>query len=738
LTATLKVLRTVEEVKALQAYLADKPTIAVDTETTGLVKGSEIIGFSVCAELDVAYYVVLAYWELDPVIGTCGDLRVTKGGVTLETGQPLPGKLVRNPEVKAASKELLESLKRKQLIYHNATFDCGVIEDFFGVALMPYTYVDTLILAHLLDENRAVGLKDLAVSIFGEHSADEQKAMKESVTRNGGLLTKAAYELYKADSELIGKYGAQDTLLTLRLLYELLPQLYEQNLDDFFFTESMPLLRGPTYDLNRTGVRIDQERLQTLKKQLEADCLEAKAYIEAEIKAYVSEKYPGTNKKNTFNIDAGAQLAWLIFEKLGNPIDKLTDGGRDVAKALQLKLPYTLSAKREFVRVMRDNLGRIYEGATLNVKTGKMGRPKKVKEYWNYLTCDEEAISKFSGRYRWVDRLLRYKKDKKLLNTYLSGIETAMQYGVVRASFMQHGTVTGRYSCASPNLQNLPRDDKRVKSCFIARPGKVFVGADFSQLEARVFASFSKDEALLKCFKDGLDFYSVMGARVFKKIDCHLKKNGSPDSFPVKYKALREASKVFSLAIPYGTLAPQMSGEMQKKAKQVKSIAECQEIIDQYFETYPSVEVLMLTSHEQVKTHGVCYNLFGRHRRVPDAKLVPTRYGKNTPHSELPREARGLLNQGMNFPIQSTGASIMNRACIRGWENIQTLAATDSRWEEVKLVLQIHDEVVLEGPEELAEDMVALLQDAMQNTTVLPGVDLIADPKIAKVISDLK
>ena len=145
----------------------------------------------------------------------------------------------------------------------------------------------------------------------------------------------------------------------------------------------------------------------------------------------------------------------------------------------------------------------------------------------------------------------------------------------------------------------------------------------------------------------------------------------------------------------------------------------------------------MLESHELAKKNGVVFNLFGRPRRIPEAMEIPKVYG-NTPHGELPYQARTLLNLAMNHRVQSTAASIMNRSAIAAWKAIQSRAEADARWAEVKIVLQVHDELILEGPEALAQEMVALLKNAMENTVSLPGVDLIAEPKVAGNLADLK
>lgn len=702
----LIIIRTLQELARLSEYLNDKDFVAYDTETTGVEKESEIIGFSICADVEAGYYVILSYWDV-----------AQQKIVSLET--------------KAGAKAFLERLKEKNLIMHNAVFDCWMTANNFQVELMPSVHTDTMILGHLLNENRSNGLKELGVALFGEYAADEQKVMKESVYKNGGVLTKQLYELYKADADLIAKYGAKDAILTLKLFYELVPQLYDEKLDQFFYDdESMPLLRGPTYDMNTTGLRVDPERLANLKATLQAEIAEAKAFILKEIEPHIKDKYPGTSKAKMFNIGASKQLAWLLFIKLENEFGTLTDSGKEVCKFLDLKLPYAPGAKREFIRVCQENFGRVYEEAALNPKTGKMSRPKKIGEPWNYLAAGKATLGKLAPSYKWVQKLLEYAKNTKLLSTYVEGIQSRMKYNVIRPNFLQHGTTSGRYSCKNPNFQNLPRDDKRVKSCIISRQGKVFVGADYSQLEPRVFASVSQDETLMACFAKGEDFYSVVGAPIYDKDGYSLYKS-EENSFAKKFPKLRDNSKIIALATPYGRTAMQQAGAMGI------SIEESRMLIDKYFTAYPKVELMMLESHEQAKANGVVHNLFGRPRRIPEAKKIKRIYG-NTPHAELPYEMRTLLNLAMNHRVQSTGASIMNRAAIACWKEIRSRAKTDVRWLEVKVILQVHDELILEGPADLEEQMIEVLKTAMEETTVLPGVELVAEPKAAYNLADLK
>lgn len=701
------IIRTLAELNELSEYIKDKQYIAFDTETTGVDKDAEIIGFSICADVSAAYYVILAYWDV-----------TQQKLIYLETN----GKKT----------DFFNSLIGKDLIMHNSVFDCQVVFNTTNVDLMPSVHTDTMILGHILNENRSNGLKELGVSLFGEDVRKEQIEMKESVVANGGVLTKHKYELYKANAELIAKYGAKDALLTWNVFNVFIPELYNEELDHFFYIdESMPLLRGPTYELNTTGLRIDHERLQKLKLELETECMELKSFIYKEIDSYVKNKYPGTGKTNVFNIGASKQLAWLLYDKLGNDFNVLTDSGKEVCKALSSKLPYTAKARRDFIFVCKASKDRIYQEATFNPKTKKMGRPKKVLDYWNYLACGKESLSKYSKKYKWVEKLLEYAKSLKLLNTYVEGIQSRMKYNTIRPSFLQHGTTSGRYSSRNPNFQNLPRDDKRIKSCIIARPGKVFVGADYSQLEPRVFASLAQDEKLLKSFSSNEDFYSVIGIEVFDKYGAKPIKDGHPEAFGIKYKRLRDIAKVVALSSTYGTTAPKMAPTIGQ------SIEEAQEVIDSYFEKFPSVKKFMLDSHKLAIANGVVHNLYGRPRRMPKAKDIPQIYG-NTPHAKLPYEARNILNLAINHRVQSTGASIMNRAAIACYRTFKELSKIDKVFNEVKIVLQVHDELILEGPEAIADIMAQVLKQSMEQTVSLPGVKLVAEPKIGKTLTDLK
>jgi len=241
----------------------------------------------------------------------------------------------------------------------------------------------------------------------------------------------------------------------------------------------------------------------------------------------------------------------------------------------------------------------------------------------------------------------------------------------------------------------------------------------------------SKDSKLIDAFNSKNDFYSTIGIEVFQRYDSLPLKEGNEKAFGVKYKQERNIAKVVALSATYGTTAPKMAKAIGKP------VEEAQEVINTYFERFPGVRQFMLSCYDEVKRSGIVKSIFGRPRRIPDAININKIYG-NQKHENLPYEARTLLNLAVNHKIQATAANIMNRSAIAISKQIKLNSQTNNDWNKVKIVMQVHDELILEGPEALAEEMKALLQEKMEKTILLPGVSLVAKPQKAYNIADLK
>lgn len=685
MTEELIIIDTAAEAVELIKYIRNHDYVAYDTETTGLQKDTGIVGISVSAEVHKGYYIPLAWWNKETKqLDYCSE------------------------DLSHETINLLQLLCHKHLIMHNALFDVEKTLLNFNVDLMPALHTDTMVLAHLVDENRRVGLKDLAASIFGISEKKEQEEMSKSVHDNGGQYTKLNKEMYKADRDILARYGAKDTILTLKLFYHLIPQLFEQGLDKFFYEdECMPLLKTAIYQLNTVGLKVDVEELKALRVSLEEEVVMLEAKIKAEIYPYVKDKYPGTTPTNTFNIGSPQQLSWLLFSVLNNEFDKLTEGGRKMAKELMDKVPYSSADKRRFLHKLK---------------------LKGLPEH-KYLKCDKTTLQAYEDIYPWVRLLLSYKKAEKILGTYVIGILDRLHYGVIYPGFRQTGTSGTRLSSNNPNFQNLPSGDKRIKNCIVARNNRIFVGADFEQLEPRIFTAQSQDVALLHAFANKQDPYSTLAMKVFNKTGYSVKK-ADDNFFGKKYPQLRQVGKEGFLAFPYGTTPFKFKETVKNKARIDLSIEECKDFRTNYFEEFSGVSNMISSAHEEVINTGVVYNMFGRPRRIPDAKFVKRLDWKNP--LNLDYEHRTLLNLAMNFKVQGTAGSLVNRACIAFVRKSRELGL------DANIVMQIHDEIIVECNESQSAQVADLLKESMINTVKLPGVELIADPKIGKRLSDLK
>ncbi len=754
----LIVLTEAQQILDVLPYLDQFDRFTFDTETTGTTRDAEIIGASLCAEEHKGYYFVVSKWD------------------------PVTKQLVRNQAARQALAQIVAKLREKQLIMHNAPFDCRIAKDAFGIELMPSVLCDTMIAAHILDEEGTRALKDLGVKYGVQGAKDEQAIMKASVIANGGIWqdkkTKAIKEMFKADFQLIGRYGAKDAILTMKVFNAQMDQLFAEDLQEFFFNdECMPLLRDVTYDLNETGLRVDVAKLKQYELEMTHEINRLRGEIIEDVSGYVRER-------PQFKLGSTEQMAWLLFVKLNQKFRSLNDGGKELAKKLMGKAPYSDAEKRRFIQAVTQERARLIERRLrtkpeverwiapikADIKTAQAFKRKAspeekieadviIKELKDeikkikaplkkldseirkmvpekYIQVDKASLKDLSGRYDWVKKLLKLKSEDKLLTTYVRGLLDRVRYGIVYPRFNQTGTDSGRYSSSDPNFQNLPRDDKRIKSCILARLGKSFIGADYSQLEPRVFASVSQDPRLLECFRNGEDFYSVVGIGIFGRSECSAYKKDK-NAFAEMFPDERQIAKAVCLAAAYGTTANKLAQTLRHPDGTPFSVKECQAIIDRYFEQFPGVRTMMLDSHNYAKKNGKVFNLYGRPRRLPAAIRIAKMF-PNVDHSDLEYQYRTTLNLSMNFRVQASAASIVNRACIAFKTAVKEKAMNDSRWLDVFVVSQIHDEIIVEAPDELAEEAKVMLRYAMESTTELPGVALVAEPKIAKVMSELK
>ena len=317
--------------------------------------------------------------------------------------------------------------------------------------------------------------------------------------------------------------------------------------------------------------------------------------------------------------------------------------------------------------------------------------PKKTR---NGYSTNAEVLEALAERYPICARILEYRKYQKLQSTYVDALLPLRDAGGrIHTSFDQVATATGRISSQEPNLQNIPvrtPEGREIRGAFIARPGWLLVDADYSQIELRVLAHMSGDQTMQHAFLEGQDIHQRTAAEVY----------GVP--LAAVTPQMRSAAKAVNFGIVYGisdfTLAKNISASRQ----------EARDFIDRYFERYPAVKNYMDEQVALGHSQGYVTTMLGRRRYLPELKS-----GNYNVRAFGERCA-------MNSPIQGSAADIIKLAMIRVDEALRAEGL------EAKLLLQVHDELIVEAPAAEAERVKALLKRCMEGVMRL-SVPLITE-----------
>ena len=322
-----------------------------------------------------------------------------------------------------------------------------------------------------------------------------------------------------------------------------------------------------------------------------------------------------------------------------------------------------------------------------------MGLPhgKKTKTGWS---TNADVLEKLRWQHPIVADVLEYRQYSKLKSTYADGLLKVIDAdGRIRTSFQMTVTATGRLSSTEPNLQNIPTRTElgsQMRRMFVAAPGNLLVDADYSQIELRLLAHISGDEVMQQAFRSGEDFHTLTASKVF-----HV----PPEEVTHQ---MRSRAKAVNFGIVYGISPFSLSQDIGV------TVAEAKEYMERYFATYTGVRRYMTEVVEQARQQGYVATLFGRRRALPELKS-----------SNFNLRSFGE-RVALNMPIQGTAADIMKLAMIRVEHRLSNegLAA--------RLIMQVHDELIVECPAEEAPHVEALLQEEMQGVAQL-SVPLPAD-----------
>lgn len=404
---------------------------------------------------------------------------------------------------------------------------------------------------------------------------------------------------------------------------------------------------------------------------------------------YLSKELSETNQYDLFR-DVEMPLSLVLFEMenkgiLVNP-DGLKEYGNNLSVQIEnIEKDIYAEAGHEFNISSPKQLGVIlFE---------EMGMPYGKKNKTGYSTS-AEVLDKLAEEYPFVEKILEYRGLTKLKSTYAEGLSSAIgEDGRIHSNFLQTVTATGRLSSAEPNLQNIPvRSEigKKLRKVFIPKDGSLFADADYSQIELRVLAHMSKDKILTDAFINEQDIHAVTASSVF--------------NIPLEEVTSnqRRMAKVVNFGIIYGMSSFSLAKDLNVSRK------EADNFIKDYFDTYPEIKNFLDSCVSSATETGYSVSLYNRRRPIPELKasmFMQREFGKRV---------------AMNAPIQGTAADIMKIAMIKVrdrlvMENLETA-----------ILLQVHDELLLEVPDNELEVSKKILIEEMENAVKL-SVPLSAD-----------
>jgi DNA polymerase-1 len=429
-------------------------------------------------------------------------------------------------------------------------------------------------------------------------------------------------------------YACEDADVTWRLRQDLAPELVERDVERVFRTTEMPLL-PVLVRMEQHGIRLDTRLLERMGGAMQAQIEQ----LEKDIQEAAGEE---------FNIRSTRDLGRILFEKL-----------------------------------------EVHQHESVARR-----KPKKTAKGTGYAT-DEATLQELAVAHPLPRLVLAYRSLAKLKSTYVDTLPTFVNPKTQRihTSYSQTAAATGRLASSDPNLQNIPirsPEGRAIREAFVPDPGHVFLSADYSQVELRLLAHLSGDEALIDAFRQGADVHRITAARIFKVPEDEV----TP--------ALRGRAKAINFGVIYGMGAQRLARETEV------SLLEAKGFIEGYFATYPKVRAWLDRTVEEARACGYVTTMLGRKRYLP---------GLN---DDDPRIRVQSENVAVNTPVQGTAADVIKLAMIR------IHARIESGELPARMLLQIHDELLFEVPEGSLEAVTKAVRHEME--TALPmDVPLVVD-----------
>lgn len=610
-------------------------------------------------------------------------------------------------------KEQLSGLDTTKIIMHNGKFDYEVLKCTCNIAL--HIDWDTMIGAKVLNELERAGLKQQYIEKI------DSSIEKYSIE---GLFEKIEYAV--VEPELFALYAATDAFMTYKLYEYQLNEFNKpenQGLYNLFSTIEMPVV-PVVAEMELAGVCIDNEYSERLSKKYHKLYDDVQLQIDRELKKYAT------------------QIAnWRLTPEAN--YKEIKNGKPQKSKNEQLENPIKWSSTTQLAILLYD----ILKQPVVDKKTPR-GTGEEILNQIDLPICK---------------LILQSRGLLKLINTYIDKLPECVSPvdGRLHAHFNQFGADTGRFSSSDPNLQNIPSHNNEIRMMFIAAPGNVLVGGDFSQQEPRLLSHYSGDEHMVNAYKEGKDLYAMIASKVYhNNYEDNLEFNPITKKIQPDGKHRRTSVKSLLLGLMYGRGTKSIAEQLNC------SFEEANDIKNGFFNEFPKVEQWMSNTQVEAKQRGYVEDIWGRRRRLPD--LLREKYevtyknsvttfnpliggtGKYNPNNEgiintyktklnnakykseidnIKKEASqigisikdnsGFIAQAerqcVNARIQGGAASMSKRAMINVYNN------EELRELGFKLLIAVHDELIGECPIENAERVKELLSQEMIDSA-LPEV----------------
>lgn len=676
---------SVSKLKKLAEKMKDLQEFAFDTETNTLQVAGENKEF-ICVGISISW-------------GRFNNYYIPMGHRRVEDYK-------RNLSIEVVQEYLQPIFNREdvRIIGHNLKYDMHVLKR-IGISIATKDFFDTMLASWILDENTPNGLKQITsdnLNVPQTHFAEVINNVPVVVKKEFGLkaTNKATFDLTLIDESAF--YALDDPFYTYYNYMYLLDELEKDGMDKIYFKKMIPFMIV-LFNMEERGITVDREALDEMNVNITKD-MENLLYDMTEILGV--EFNPNSNqqlqailfgyvkdikKPDEVNLKKGISPIQEIREKYEGKKNWTEERIQKKIADLWAKYDETMGEWKVFVENGFD---------FKPTSTTSAGAPSTDSGSLWTLSHKEYKVKRKREGVEFCSLLLEYKRLAKLKSAFIDGLESQLHDdGKAHCSFNQIGTTSGRISCSSPNLQQLPKahgdeDNYAIRKLFIGsidpitKKRKKIIAVDYSNLEIRCTAHLSGDPLLLDMFAHGKDIHGTTAINMFELTDCDDK------SVKQKHPDLRQAAKVLNFLLIYGgsasalydslkydRSAPIDLGDKEHLAKYKKfgvknGVDVAQVYIDKYFDSYKGVAQMIRENKKFARKHGFVYTLIKRKRRLE---------GINSSDNKIRSYCERLAT---NARVQGTASDIVSSAQVR-LEN-------DPWFEEHRcyMLVQVHDKLV--------------------------------------------